>query len=119
MPTTHGSRFIRRVLWGWLMTDTVNGCEILASEDLIFNIRDGSIYYKTITVNGCEILASIEVAGNNKGRYILAYNKHNSVHPYVTAWLRYDDQNQWYWGDYLETIEEAKRSLFDRALAAL
>jgi len=91
----------------------------MTDEDLRFNIRNGSIHYKTVTVNGCEILASIEVARNKKGRYILAYNKHNSVHPYVTAWLRYDDQKQWYWGDYLETIEEAKRSLFDRALATL
>ena len=91
MPTTPSSRFICRVLWGWLMTDTINGCEILASID----------------------------TGNEIGRHVMFHNPNNRLHPYVTAWLRYDDQKQWYWGDYLETIEEAKRSLFDRALATL
>jgi hypothetical protein len=69
-------------------------------------------------VNGCEILASIDT-GNEIGRHVMFHNPNNRLHPYVTAWLRYDDPDQWYWGDYLETIEEAKQSLFDRALAAL
>mgnify|MGYP003129821027 CR=1 FL=1 len=72
----------------------------------------------TDTVNGCEILASINT-GDDMGRYVMLHNPHNRRHPYVTAWLRYDHQEQWEWGDYLETIEEAKQSLFDRALAAL
>ena len=70
------------------------------------------------TVNGCEILASINT-GDDMGRYVMLHNPHNRRHPYVTAWLRYDHQEQWEWGDYLETIEQAKQSLFDRALAAL
>jgi len=70
------------------------------------------------TVNGCNIIASIDT-GDGKGRYVMLHNPHNRMHPYVTAWLRHDDPDQWYWGDYLETIEEAKKSLFDRALAAL
>jgi len=70
------------------------------------------------TVNGCEIIASINT-GDKMGRYVMLHNPHNRRHPYVTAWLRYDHQEQWEWGDYLETIEEAKQSLFDRALAAL
>ena len=69
-------------------------------------------------VNGCEILASVDT-GDELGRYVMLHNPHNRLHPYVIAWLRYDEPNQWYWGDYLETIEEAKQSLFDRALAAL
>ena len=72
----------------------------------------------TDTVNGCEILASINT-GDDMGRYVMLHNPHNRRHPYVTAWLRYDHQEQWEWGDYLETIEQAKQSLFDRALAAL
>ena len=69
-------------------------------------------------VNGCEILASVDT-GDELGRYVMLHNPHNRLHPYVIAWLRYDEANQWYWGDYLETIEQAKHCLFDRALAAL
>ena len=70
------------------------------------------------TVNDCEIIASVDI-GNEMGRYAMLYNPRNRVHPYVTAWLKYDEPDQWYWGEYLETIEDAKQSLFDRALTAL
>ena len=69
-------------------------------------------------VNGCEILASVDT-GDELGRYVMLHNPRNRIHPYVIAWLRYDEPDQWYWGDYLETIEQAKHCLFDRALAAL
>ena len=69
-------------------------------------------------VNGCEILASVDT-GDELGRYVMLHNPRNRRASYITAWLRYDEPDQWYWGDYLETIEEAKQSLFDRALAAL
>ena len=95
MPTTLGSRFSRRVLWGGLMTDTC------------INF-----------VNGCEILASVDT-GDELGRYVMLHNPRNRRASYIIAWLRYDEPNQWYWGDYLETIDEAKQSLFDKALAAL
>lgn len=72
----------------------------------------------TDTVNGCEIIASINT-GDELGRYVMLHNPRNRIHPYVIAWLRYDEPDQWYWGDYLETIEQAKHCLFDRALAAL
>ena len=41
-------------------------------------------------VNGCEILASVDT-GDELGRYVMLHNPRNRIHPYVIAWLRYDE----------------------------
>ncbi len=64
-------------------------------------------------LNDYPVLAKAPWKGRISGDYaVLVRRNHNSLHPYVVAHWNKDAKNNWNWGNYFKTYEEALKCFF-------